>query len=398
MKKQIVTILIGLTIVVGVQDFYTKKNKQKVAKPSQYVILISIDGLNWDYIKNNTTNHLDSIMKNGVSTKKLTTSFPTLISPNNYAIATGLNPKNNGITADDFYNKKIKKYFKSNKYDSRFYMGEPIWVTAESQHIKTGSISWIGSNIKIKGYKSSYYKSEEPYNKATNSIIKWLEKPYIERPKLIIWNINNIYKTSEKHKSNSSEIKKSITNLDNTIGNFIKQINTLSIKDSVNIIITSGCSATNNNNKNIIYLNKYINKHQIDTILGNNPFLSFYVKNNYKDSVKNQLKKIKNITIWDKNEFKTQFKIKNGTRIADITILADSNIYLCKTNYDTINKNSCGYNNTFGVFYAIGPAFKKNYKTNSIYNTDIYNLITTILKVKPANNDGDEKRILNILK
>jgi hypothetical protein len=50
------------------------------------------------------------------------------------------------------------------------------------------------------------------------------------------------------------------------------------------------------------------------------------------------------------------------------------------------------------IFYATGPAFKKNYNFKELNNVDIYNLVCRILDIKPAMNDGDPKHIKGLLR
>jgi len=61
-----------------------------------------------------------------------------------------------------------------------------------------------------------------------------------------------------------------------------------------------------------------------------------------------------------------------------------------------------GYDNHFldmhGIFYAMGPAFKKGYRTGTLRNIDIYPLICKILKIEPNQKiDGNLERIEFIL-
>jgi hypothetical protein len=52
----------------------------------------------------------------------------------------------------------------------------------------------------------------------------------------------------------------------------------------------------------------------------------------------------------------------------------------------------------FAIFYAAGPAFRKNYKLHELNNTDIYGMICRILDLKPASNDGNPKDYKKILR
>ena len=45
------------------------------------------------------------------------------------------------------------------------------------------------------------------------------------------------------------------------------------------------------------------------------------------------------------------------------------------------------------IFYAEGPAFRKGFTIDTLYNVDVYNIISEILNLTPAPNDGDRERI-----
>ena len=43
--------------------------------------------------------------------------------------------------------------------DGSFYGGEPIWVTAEKQGMKSATLFWVGSEAKIMGIQPSIWYS-----------------------------------------------------------------------------------------------------------------------------------------------------------------------------------------------------------------------------------------------
>lgn len=52
-----------------------------------------------------------------------------------------------------------------------------------------------------------------------------------------------------------------------------------------------------------------------------------------------------------------------------------------------------------GIFYAMGPSFRQDYKTGTVLNIDIYPLLCKILNIFPNQNiDGDINRIEFLLK
>lgn len=74
---------------------------------------------------------------------------------NHYSMATGLYPDHHGIVLNMFYDEKMDATYTIGDRDAvenpDFYGGEPIWVTAEIQGIKTGSYFWVGSRGSSKG-------------------------------------------------------------------------------------------------------------------------------------------------------------------------------------------------------------------------------------------------------
>ena len=61
-----------------------------------------------------------------------------------------------------------------------------------------------------------------------------------------------------------------------------------------------------------------------------------------------------------------------------------------------------GYDNQntdmHGIFYAIGPSFKKGYLQESFENINLYALMAYILKISPATTDGDTRQLMNMLR
>jgi hypothetical protein len=61
------------------------------------------------------------------------------------------------------------------------------------------------------------------------------------------------------------------------------------------------------------------------------------------------------------------------------------------------NRGDHGYDWKFrdmqSIFYAEGPAFRKGFAVDTLYNIDVYDIIARVLKLTPAKNDGNPQRI-----
>ena len=327
-----------------------------------------------------------------------------------FILTRGIHGINSGVFSIVISLIGITTFFSKNDYSSvnngGFYKGEPIWVTAEAQNIKTGSCSWRGAEAKIKGYKPTYinaFNSNYQQKQNVDTIINWLQMPYKDRPKLITWGINNVSTTGIIHGTKGNEIAQSIAMTDRIIGYFLHQASLLNIKDSINLIIVSNHGMTDIDKHKTIFLNNTINSNWIDTILGDNAFLLINPKKQFVDSIINKLDKTKGIKAWTKDNIPENFNLNKSSRLPKIIAVADSGWNINTSTLTCIeNKGSFGYDNRqkdmHGIFYAIGPAFKQNYNAQQLYNIDIYNLLTNILAIKPAPNDGKIKRVNHILK
>lgn len=72
-----------------------------------------------------------------------------------------------------------------------YYLGEPIWITAQKQGVKTGNMYWVGSDIAIKKSHPTYYRpwNAKPFltfEQRIDTVLTWLQKPEPERPRLIM--------------------------------------------------------------------------------------------------------------------------------------------------------------------------------------------------------------------
>jgi hypothetical protein len=51
-----------------------------------------------------------------------------------------------------------------------------------------------------------------------------------------------------------------------------------------------------------------------------------------------------------------------------------------------------------GIFIGHGPAFRRGVELPDVENVHLYNLMCAVLKLKPANNDGDDRLVKAALK
>ncbi|MFZ4399626.1 MAG: ectonucleotide pyrophosphatase/phosphodiesterase [Bacteroidales bacterium] len=382
---------------------------QQKAGKQPYLIVISLDGFRWDYPEIYHLTHFDSIAKIGVKANSIQPCFPTVTFPNHYSMATGLYPENHGIVQNKFYDNALKLTYKigdsKTVMDERFYGGEPIWVTAEKQNLKTASFYWVGSEAPIKGIHPSFWKLYEnkiPFDQRIDTVIHWLQMPEKERPHLVMFYLPEPDAISHDYGPESYETKKMLTYLDSLLWVFVQKLKDLSIGNEINVIITSDHGmSTVSKDRNII-IDDYLNPLWIKGMYGYNPCYNITAADNCIDSIYISLKNRPHLKVWKVKEVPKRLHYNNNQRIADIVVVADSSWSISRKKDKPPFGGAHGYDNDnmdmHGIFYAFGPDFKKDYKRKCFNNIQLYVLMSQLLKIKPVPSDGNLKKINDVLK
>lgn len=397
MKKQL--ILLGILTLLIVSC--TKPDSRN------YTIIVSLDGFRWDYPNLYKTPNLDNIAEKGVNATMLP-SFPASTFPNHYTLATGMVPDHNGIINNTFWDSKSQRRYtmsdSATRYDPYFYLGEPIWITAQKQGVKTGSLYWVGSDISIKDMYPTYYKRWDNIPRLTfaqrvDTALTWLNKPEDERPHLIMLYIEEPDGVGHNFGPQSEETGIVVNRLDSLMGILSAGIATLPIADRVNLIVTSDHGMTEISTERVVDPTQYIKSEWCELVDGATP-TSIFTKPEYRDSVYNALKDIQHIYVWKKEDIPAELNYGSSDRIGDIVVAPELGWQF--TNKPRTSKGAHGYfpqsPDMQVMFRAYGPDFKKGYTCpNSFINVDIYPLLAHLLGVKPEKTDGQYERIKNIV-
>ena len=394
--------------IVAVQDAYVKRLRNRQIEPRNYTVVLSLDGFRFDYQRNANTPTLDSILQNGVKAVGLQPVFPSLTFTNHYTIATGLYAENHGIVANNFKVPANGKIYSSRKpetvADGSFYGGEPIWVTAESQRVKSAVNMWVGCDAEIKGYRPSKwqsYSASEPYKARIDSVIKWLSVDYDNRPHLAMCYVEETDSKGHLYGPESSEMVATIESVDSLVGYFRQRLGELSFCDSINFIVLSDHGMALVSSEKSIELEQYIKPDWVDTVICSPAIALVYCKKNCTDLLLQSLQNVVGISACKRADINPDYHYSASNRVGDVVITADSSICL---KYKSNGQPPCGmhgYSNgnplMNGIFYAEGPDFKKRFSAPQLYATDIYGLLCRLLEIAPAHNDGRIEQIECVL-
>ncbi|MBM4171432.1 MAG: alkaline phosphatase family protein [Ignavibacteria bacterium] len=381
------------------------------AQSTPYVILISFDGFRWDYLNRSISPNLEKIRENGVSALSLRPAFPSKTFPNHQSIITGMYIENHGIISNNFFDKSSNHWFKMSDTSAvrnpQWYLGEAFWETAERNGITTASYFWPGSELSLSSRRPTYfmnYVHERPYIERIEGVIEWLKLPMEKRPRFITLYFDDTDTYGHDFGTTSKELNESIERLDNYTGILLKRLEEINLKDSVNIIIVSDHGMTDTPQEKVINIENIISSKEIK-FYDDGPFMRIDGPVNLIKEAYTKLKSHeKNFRTYLTEELPGYFHYKKNPMIGSIILIADIGWSLVTNRKSQYNaKANHGYDNNHidmhGIFIASGPNFKKNYKTGTVWNIDIYPLLCKIFDIIPnPETDGDLERIEFLLK
>ena len=392
-----------------------------IAQNDSYLVLVSFDGFRYDYSDYAETPNFDRLAREGVKAASLRPIFLTKTFPNHYAIATGMYAENHGIVSNRFRDPEWDEVYKlsdrSVLQNAKWYGGEPIWVTAEKQGVKTASYYWVGSEAPIGEKLPSYlfyYDQDVPFSDRVEQMVTWLEMPPEERPHLILLYFHQPDWTGHEYGPNSPETRRIVEQADSTLGLILTALDTLEVGGDVNLMICSDHGMSEVTAERLIFLEDYINVADFE-LSGSDPF-TFVAQIEDGPSLVSAADRLRrahpHLQVYLKNEFPERWHYQDNRRIPDLLLLADDGWYIVSSREEASklwmlkkNQNAVwgthGYDNKYksmhAIFYARGRAFRIGYVMDSFTNVHIYPLIAEILGIEPYSEiDGslDSVRVM----
>lgn len=376
------------------------------------VVLVSIDGFRYDYLEKYQPPNLKSLARDGVQAKWMTPSFPSKTFPNHYTIATGLYPQNNGIVENSVYDKDTGVTFSmSNREEvqnGRWWLGEPIWITAEKQGQKTAPYFWPGSEAKISGTWPTYwmpYDGKVTDDARVDTVLSWLDLPLEKRPTFLTLYFSDVDNAGHEFSPDSTETRDAVLKVDNELGRLIDGLKARGIFSQINLIIVSDHGMATQDPKNTIILDELFDTNLAVKVLWTAEIVGIFPKEGKEDAIFNALKaKLPaHAKVYRKAEMPERFHYSNSPRIAPLLVLPDEGWTLTtKERFEEAKakgrsnrlRGGHGYDNGLtsmrAIFIAHGSAFKKGVVIEPFENVQVYNVMTKILGLKPAPNDGND--------
>ena len=378
-----------------------------------YTVILSLDGGRWDYPRHFHMPFLDSLASVGVSAR-MEPSYPASTFPNHYTMATGLVPDHHGLVNNTYWNPETDYIYAIKdpvaRFDPRYYKGEPIWITAQKQGLKTGNVYWVGSDVAIQDTYPTYYRNwdEQPhwnFDQRADEIFRLLSLPEAERPRLVMGYFDEPDHHGHLYGPLAPETRAMAEHMDSLVHSLFLRLKALPHGDKINFIVTADHGMADVSPERFIPWVDVIPAGWTERILGNIPTM-IWVKEGYLEPLYDILSQVEHLRVWKHGEVPEYLCYGTSERIGDLIVCPDLGWQFYSRPYDGgAHGFDCKELDMMVFFRAVGPDFKEAYQApftegeqSAFRNIDLYPLLCRLLHIEPAPVDGRLDRIEKILK
>lgn len=381
-------------------------------RPDPILLLVSIDGFRHDYLERYRPPNLQRLARQGVRAGGLVPVFPSKTFPNHYTLVTGLWPEHHGIVTNTFYDPEWDEWFSRSRgsglTDGKWWGGQPIWVAAARQGVKSATCFWPGSEAEIDGARPSYWRAYDtrmPGAQRVDQVLEWLDLPDAERPRFITLYFGQLDHTGHRTGPDSTETAKTVQRVDRYLGQLLQGLEERDLLGRVDLIVVSDHGMTAASPDRVIYLEDYIDLRRVLVVRGT-PLAMLFPRGDDEDVLYAALRDAHpHLSVYRRDETPQAWHYRSNRRIAPLIAVADEGWHVSDRRSEDgfdFGGGAHGYDpglrSMHGLFVAHGPAFKRGVTVPEVHAIDLYALMTEILGLQPAPHDGDLENLRPLLR
>lgn len=416
MNRRALLLALGIAIAVGACRPSARPSPSGAVSPrlTRHVVLISLDGFRADYLSRPAASHLRAIAARGVRAERMIPVFPSKTFPNHYAIVTGLTAERHGIVANAMRDSVLGAFTLRDtiaQSEPRWWGGEPIWVTAETQGVRAAAVSWPGSEAAIKGVRPSWwqrYWHEEPAPSKIGKVLRLLQLPADSAPGIITLYFHDVDTDGHTFGPDAPETDAAIARVDSAVGAIDEGIARLGLRDQVTLVLVSDHGMAPVSGDRQIALDDYIDLATID-VIDWTPVGAVVPRDGDVERVYRALQgKHPHLQVYRKGEVPARWYFNDNPRITPIVLVADEGWTI--TSRETLRRRAergvtrwggaHGYDparqSMGALFIAAGPGIAQGKVVAPFRNVHVYSLMAHLLGLTPAPTSGslDSVRVM----
>lgn len=367
-------------------------------------ILISLDGFRSDYLDRGITPSLTRLADDGVRAS-MRPSFPSVTFPNHYTLVTGLHPGRHGLVNNRMEDAErpgvvFTLQDRNVAADEIWWTdGTPIWVTAERQGVRTGTMFWPGSEYEIHGQRPTRWRTFDqglPGFARVDVLLSWLDLPEAERPRFFTLYFDLVDTAGHRYGPDALETNAAVAEVDAAIARLIAGLNARGYGDRANIVVAADHGMASQAADAIIELDPRITPQQAH-VVWDGQFAAIEPMAGQEAAVEQALLgRSDHGECWRKAELPARFDFSTHHRIPSIVCLADLGWRYRSTQvpqYATPAMGAHGWDpaapEMAAIFIANGPAFRRGVALPSFENVSVYPLLAQLIGITPEANQGE---------
>jgi predicted AlkP superfamily pyrophosphatase or phosphodiesterase len=376
-----------------------------------YVILVSFDGVRWDYLDRFDPPNVGRVVRAGVRADGLIPVFPSKTFPNHYSIVTGLYAEHHGIVANSFYDPVRGASYalgdRKTVTDGSWYRGEPIWVTAETQGMVAACFFWPGSEAAIGGVRPTLWTEYDdgiPNEQRVDTVIEWLKRPAETRPHMITLYFSDVDGASHTFRTGSEPVREAMMKVDRSLGRLLDGLDTLPIRDRVYVVLVSDHGMVDTSGAQTTMLPSLVDVEGL-VVPESGPVANIHVTGGSERilQVRDRLnQQLAHGRAYLRSEIPERLHYRGDARIGDVVIVMEEPYMVgmprASRRPPAVVFGMHGWDPKFrsmhGIFVASGPEIPAGARIPRFENVDIYPWLAHLLGLRPASRvDGHADRL-----
>lgn len=365
------------------------------------VILVSIDGFRPDYLDRGQTPVLSRLAADGVRAA-MRPSFPSVTFPNHYTLVTGQRPDRHGMInnrMEDSARPEIVFTISNPAVASDPIWWEdatPIWVTAERQGVHTGTMFWPGSDFVLHGMRPSRWRAFDqslPSFARVDNLLAWFDLPEADRPRFLTLYFDIVDTAGHRYGPDSHDTSAAAAEVDASMARLLAGLRARGLEGRVNFVIVADHGMTAVSDDRIIDFDAMA-PVTIARVVWDGPFIGVEPQPGQLAALEAAIVgRREHGECWRKGELPERFHFGTHRRAPAIICLADRGWrYRTAAIAPYPSAGAHGYDNAdpemAAIFIANGPAFRAGATLPAFDNVSVYPLLTRLIGVTPAPNDG----------